>query len=483
MYCPPDTESMWELEKAISSIPFCGVGLGPVICAHTYLFTRVDPGNNIALTLRTLIGILWRIVSLPFIRGSDIPNIPVKDGRKRVVVTWLFERPDLQRMLRNTIAGMPEFEILVLSRTREPPKKLANDPIIIELDPLSSMRLSRGAYTALIENLVAWYKSLKKFQLEYGLPWLFTLKAIRALLEGSLRFLEIERLIKNAGASALVTEHDRSEASVPIVLGAKAVGIPTLTLQHGMTVTAFTFIPPVADIFLAWGKLTAKMLLDAGIKSGRIAIVGNPALGVASQDCVQMPQAVNEEGVRSNRVVIATNHGPPEDERRIFVHTIVESLQDIDGLEIWVRPHPSENMSFYEDTLRAFRNIHYEKATREPEVVRAGSQEITICHESAYGLDAMSHGSIVIVADILTTPLKDVRWWLTEGDLCSVKSGSKLHMTIVKILTDCEFASDLRQRQARFLNMVHCAVGLAAGKNLAHVVAEAIDSYPRIAAI
>ena len=90
---------------------------------------------------------------------------------------------------------------------------------------------------------------------------------------GCLGFLEAHR------PSAILTEYDRNSLWSCLVLAARKLGIPSLTLVHGVIERdAFGFSPVLADHILCWGELDRATLIHAGEASSRVTVAGCPRL-------------------------------------------------------------------------------------------------------------------------------------------------------------------------------------------------------------
>lgn len=136
------------------------------------------------------------------------------------------------------------------------------------------------------------------------------------------------RDVLNRGTTRLVlVDFDRPAYSAPWVHAAKAAGITTATLVHGVP-NEWNYLPVMADHVLVWGEVQERWLRDHGVGAG-IHIVGRPDIGHAPLQESPTPRLVVSHSAESLSAA---------EVRRVRARIVRARDQ---GMEVLLRLHPS----------------------------------------------------------------------------------------------------------------------------------------------
>ena len=215
-------------------------------------------------------------------------------------------------------------------------------------------------------------------------------------------FLELFKAIRPA---AVLTEYDRNSRWSTMVLAARSLGIPTLTLVHGvLNERAVGYTPVLADRVLCWGDLQREQFIEAGERPEQVEVVGCPRL--TRELDVTAAQARQRLGLRGdNRVVmLATN---PCSQRACLDMTelFCTAMAGLTGASGLVRLHPSERLKDYEPVARRYPAVRFldNRAATLDEALAAA--DLVAVPNSGFGSDALVKRRPVVVIDLPIMPL------------------------------------------------------------------------------
>ena len=130
----------------------------------------------------------------------------------------------------------------------------------------------------------------------------------------------------------LVTEHDRSNKSAPLVLAAKKHKIQTITLIHGV-LEDYSFTPFLADYIFCWGESQKSQLIAKCVDPQRIFITGNPIFDHKLQkiSCNKIP----------NKDINICLGISPGFNNRLLIDPLVIALEYFNNVRGILKLHPS----------------------------------------------------------------------------------------------------------------------------------------------
>ncbi len=202
------------------------------------------------------------------------PGIP----SGRILVTWYQATPRYDELLLPTIRELGLGNCAVIHGDAEVVARLPAGFPTVGAEALNPVNIAEWR-TAYSRCWPGWRKRLRELCRECALPdGSFQLLRHHLLiasqrLAGALEFLRLAR------PSVVLTEYDRNNLWSCLVLAARHLQIPSVTLVHGaIRQDALTFSPVLADRILCWGEIDRRKLLEAGEPLDKILIAGCPRL-------------------------------------------------------------------------------------------------------------------------------------------------------------------------------------------------------------
>jgi len=282
----------------------------------------------------------------------------------------------------------------------------------------------------------AWQQTLRALCRKHRLPpGVYDRLALHILvasrdLAGCLEFLHAIR------PSAVVTDYDRNDNWSRLVLCARQLGIPTLSLVHGViNDQAVTFVPVLADKIFCWGEIQRQQLIAAGEKRAEILIGGCPRL---RRDLSVTPaEARTRLGLPVEKPVIVLGTTPVKEcDRREMAELFCVAAAAVPGVSAMVRLHPSEQLDAYAPVAKRHPNVRFLRnrdATLDEALAAA---DIVVVPNSGFGSDALVRRRLVIVLDLPTMRLGHGRELIEQAGCPRATNAQELAAAIQDLLTN-----------------------------------------------
>jgi hypothetical protein len=206
---------------------------------------------------------------------------------------------------------------------------------------------------------------------------------------GCLEFLEAHR------PSVILTEYDRNRLWSCLVLAARKLGIPSLTLVHGVIERdAFGFSPVLADQILCWGELDRAKLVEAGEAPSKVLVAGCPRL---SRD---LPSPSLEGRRRlgiENDGAVALLATSPESIRFELAEAFCKAIEQLQGVSGIVRLHPSEDLAAYQTMIARHPTVSFVDNGSASVDDALAATDVVVVRASGFGSDALVKRKPVVV--------------------------------------------------------------------------------------
>ena len=379
-----------EMENALSNPLFFGIPLGATL-NDWFITAFVDGLGDWRWRRKWLMRLLYH-------RHRISPKIHRRTGDTlaagRVLVTWSAPSHRFDRLLLPVLERLGEGECAVLygrdGVAPLVPAGIVHLPYrdVMDFDALAWRREYQRCWPA-------WRRTIKDACARYAFPeGAFELLALELMVAsqrvlGCLRFLEAHR------PSVILTEYDRNALWSCLVLAARKLGIPSLTLVHGVIERdAFGFSPVLADHILCWGELDRAKLLDAGEASSKVLVAGCPRL---SRDLPSPSLEVRRRlGVDHSRpvVMLATSSDSTRFELAEAFCTAMEQLPGASGV---VRLHPSDNLTSYQTMIARHPTVSFVENGRVSVDEALATTDFVVVRASGFGSDALVKRKPVVV--------------------------------------------------------------------------------------
>jgi hypothetical protein len=344
------------MENALSNPLFFGIPLGATL-NDWFITAFVDGLGDWRWRRKWLMRLLYH-------RHRISPKIHRRTGDTlaagRVLVTWSAPSHRFDRLLLPVLERLGEGECAVLygrdGVAPLVPAGIVHLPYrdVMDFDALAWRREYQRCWPA-------WRRTIKDACARYAFPeGAFELLALELMVAsqrvlGCLRFLEAHR------PSVILTEYDRNALWSCLVLAARKLGIPSLTLVHGVIERdAFGFSPVLADHILCWGELDRAKLLDHS----------RPV------------------------VMLATSSDSTRFELAEAFCTAMEQLPGASGV---VRLHPSDNLTSYQTMIARHPTVSFVENGRVSVDEALATTDFVVVRASGFGSDALVKRKPVVV--------------------------------------------------------------------------------------
>lgn len=322
-------------------------------------------------------------------------------------------------------------------------------------------RRCRPAWAARLKSLC------RKFQLSSGAfeQLLFSLMIASQNVTGCIEFLKASR------PAVIVTDFDRNKQWSCLVLAARLLGIPTVTLVHGvMHDDALIFSPVLADTIICWGEFDRKKLLAAGEPPEKVVIGGCPRL---SRDL----SATTAEGRMKLRldpqkpvIMFATNFMR---QRLDLAEMFCSAVEKLDFVSAVVRLHPAENPADYAAVMQRYPRVRFfENAAATLDESLAAADVVAISG-SGMGSDALVKGRRVIVLDFDEQPAGPGGNLIEHAGCPHARTADELSDIVRRVLQDERFGRQLTLAAESFVAGFCSAYAETAAGLIADIVRQA----------
>jgi hypothetical protein len=379
-----------ELERALSDPLFFGVPLGATL--NDWFITEfVDGLGDWRRRTRWLRRLLYqRHLISPKVRRRTEGRL----AAGRVLVTWSAPNHRFDRLLLPVLERLGEDECVVLrGRDGVAPLVPAGIPHVPYGDVMDfDVDAWRREYERCRHS---WERSIRDVCARYAFPdGAYELLSLE-LMVASQRVLGCLGFLESLRPSAILTEYDRNSLWSCLVLAARKLGIPSLTLVHGVIERdAFGFSPVLADHILCWGELDREKLVDAGELPSRVMVTGCPRL---RRDLPSpSPDARRRLGVDDGRPVAML--APSSDSTRFELVeafcAAIERQSDMSGV---VRLHPSDDLASHQPTIARHPRISFVENGRVSVDEALAVADVVVVRSSGFGSDALVKRKPVVV--------------------------------------------------------------------------------------
>lgn len=208
-----------------------------------------------------------------------------------------------------------------------------------------------------------------------------------------------ELFLKYRVTSLLLTS-DAHHGGRLFTLVANQLGVPSLVVQHGVTLGEWGYVPLYATRFAAWGSISKQWLIERGVPPERIIVTGSPRLDrLNKQELLESREEhLGRFGIPASgySLLWAMDPIPPAYNARIL-EQLVQVVTVLPWLYLVIRPHPGTPQMSWIDRIveEQARTMLCSPKENLYEVLNA--VDGIIIQESTVGLEAMALNKPVIV--------------------------------------------------------------------------------------
>jgi hypothetical protein len=394
--------------------------------------------------------------------------------RGRTLLTWQQSTPRLNQLLLPVLEEIgAELAAVVMGTPGAVPGLTASVPVVASEQAADySPRTWRAEYG---RCRAEWDSRVRDVCRTYDLPrGAFEVVSLNLMvssqrIEGFLRFLE------ESAPPVVLTEYDRNHLWSCLILAADRLGIPTVTLVHGVVgPEAIGFSPALAGRVVCWGDADRQKFLAAGEPAGKVVVGGCPR--ITRELALAAADAKARLGIEAGLPLALLATSPDRGYLQLAEAFCrgVEAMPEITGV---VRLHPAESMAAYAEVAARHRGVKFmrnREATLEESLAAA---DVIVVRGSGMGGDALVKRRPVVVLDPLRAPgLEPIGhdWDLIHKAGCpSAHTSEELTVALRRLIGDETFRREKAEEAERYVVDFCGAFGRDSARLIAGRVREA----------
>ena len=420
-----------DIEAELSEPTFRGVPIGPVLSSACFIKLRDKHGDWSWLAR-------WKNRARQikyFLRSGGNATAFQIIPKDRILVTWFYDNFRVNELIRPVIEAIGPERCVVLGGSQDVLPLVPQGAVATDWDQVVHFDVSawRADY---LKCRPEWHRRLRNLCRKHNMPravcdsFAFHIMVASRSVAGCLEFLQFAR------PAVVLTEYDRNDHWSPLVLSACLLGIPTLTMVHGvMGERAVGFTPVLADKILCWGEMQRRQLIEGGERRAEIIVVGCPRL--TRELSVTSAEAKTKLGLPADKPAILLGTTPVSKHDCLAIaETFCAAVANIAQVSSIVRLHPSERLETYESVIHRYPNVRFFQNADSMLDESLAAADIVVVPNSGLGSDALVKRRLVIALDLPNMPLGHGRDLIDRAGCPRASSSESLREIVPKLLAD-----------------------------------------------
>jgi hypothetical protein len=462
-----------EIEAALDVPPFFGIPVGvtlnEVLIVALYNAKRVW---HLRARVTNCLRYLYQRYQQPAFSSRDFSQYA-----GRIVFTWLFDRSDLKELILPLVQSYGHDDTVVVAPLASMQVQMPAQTAFVRFDefPKIDMETWRSEFD---RCLPIWKHQLKQVLQKHSIsPYVAEFLLCRLQVQTK-RIMAASQFIQVMQPKVIVTEYDRGAMSSCLVLAARQRGIPAVTLIHGAGVEpypSYGMAPILANFVCCWGDAHERSLLEHGVNHECLVVTGCQSMSRTLD--VKQDAARLKIGLFLDKPVVLLATNPIQLEERLkYAMAFCVAMSKLPAMSAIVRLHPAESIIEYRDLVDRFPQVMFlsnSTITRDESLAAA---DLIVNHESSFGIDALLKGKLVVILDVLATPLKVARGMIELAGCPIAKSAGELESVIRKINVDDDWKKTLHEKAEKYARQYCDSYGQEAANNVCRVINNAIEN-------
>ncbi len=454
-------DALFELENALYEPRFLGVPIGATLT--DFLASSFRGGTlpmSQAAVLRACLG-WWRFCW----RGPRNNKAHAQLNRGRLLLTWLIDTPRYNDLVLPVIVELEPRQINVIGGAESMRQKLGQEIGFCNWNQMAGVDL-RSWRSEYAKCRTAWHRTIRRWLRLHGLPLRIFPHLTYALAVRSFYVSGFFRFLDRVQPSAVLVDSEHNTPWSSLVLAARQRRIPTLQMMHGVIYPPYGYTPLLSDVALCWGEQQREQMIQLGTAPSRLLVTG----------CQRLTRTIRSDGQTVRKrlglpatgpiVMLAT--GPmPREEWRKFVFTFGEAFQDHPELTTVVRLHAAEQSTSLNEECARYPHLRL-LANQDWTVEEAMAvADVVVIQNSGLGNDALVFGRLVVVLDVLATPLSNGQTLVDRAGSPVSRTSAELRQAVDRIFADRAYRQELHRRAEDYVSWFCAAFGSHAASKVA----------------
>lgn len=195
--------------------------------------------------------------------------------------------------------------------------------------------------------------------------------------------LAVERWIERTEIRGVAIASDQHRIGRLVVQAARAHGVRSVVLQHGLPQARIGYLPVVADVVAAWSHASRDWFLEAGADPDRVRVTGNPRISATRSG----------HGGQPGRADVLLPLSPTATATNVrLVEDVCRAVRVVQEATLTIKLHPGQSdWSFVAPIVRRAGLDGRVRVTRhEPLEPILEATRVVVVHRSTVALDAIA---------------------------------------------------------------------------------------------
>lgn len=465
-------EVLLAIEEALNYPLFFGIPAGPTI--NEALIVALYNAKRVWN---------WRAKVIDYLRYRyrrfHQPSFGSKDlsyYKNRMIFTWLFDRSDLKALVLPLVEAYDFNQTVIVGPLTSMQTQLSNQTEFVLWDefPKIDMKDWRREFDRCVPT---WRHRLNEVLEKHSVPTYIAEFALTSLQIGTQRIMSANQFLNVVSPSIIVTEYDRNGHSSCLVLAARQRGIPAITMLHGALTPypSYGYTPILSNYVCCWGELHKHNLMEHGVNQEQLIVTGCQSISrtiEAKNDSARL-----KIGLALDKPVVLLATSPIKlEDRKNYAVVFCTAMSRLPEITAIVRLHPAENITEYQDIINKFPNIKFLSNIAMSLDEALAATDIVVIHESSFGIDALLRGKLVVILDVLTTPLRIGKELIEIAGCPSIKDPDELELVVLKIFTKENFRNELHAKAEQYSEQYCNSYGQDAVNNVCRLIDHVIEN-------
>jgi hypothetical protein len=292
------------------------------------------------------------------------------------------------------------------------------------------------------------------------------------------RIMAADQFLDVINPKAIVTEADRSARPSCLVLAARHRGIPAVTMVHGALTPypSYGYTPILSNYVCCWGKLHKQSFMEHGVNEEQLIVTGCQSLSRTLD--AKKDSACLKVGLPLDKPVVLLATSPIKlENRKNYAYVFCAAMSKLPEMSAIVRLHPSENIAEYQELIDKFPSVKFLTNIAMSRDESLAVADIVVIHESSFGNEALLKGKLVVILDVLATPLRIGKKYIEIAGCPSAQSSDELVTVIRKILASFDWRKELHAKAEQYTLQYCDSFGQDAVNNVCRVIDHAIEIH------
>jgi len=385
----------------------------------------------------------------------------------RLLLTWLSDTPRLNDMVAPVIAELDPKQCNVIGGAPSLRSKL--DPAIgyCTAEQVIAFNGKRSDWRREYARCrSAWHSSLRQWIQDHHLPRRLFPHLAYALAVRSWQVLAFGKFLDAFKPSIIVADAEHNNPWACLILAARHRSIPTATMMHGVIYSSYCYTPLLSGVALCWGREQVEQMIEQGVEPERLLITGCQRLTRTSRVVGAEIRARLALPLNLPIVMLAT--GPmAREEWWKLVFAFGEAFHNHTGVSGVVRLHASERLDDYRAEKLQYPGIRFLENHQWTVEEAMAACDVVVIHNSGLGNDALVFGRLVVLLDVLASPLSNGRTLAAKAGSPVARTAAELRQTVDRIYADADYRQELHRRAEEYVQRFCAAFGQVAAHNVA----------------